>query len=321
MDTTETQVNDGTIESAIAKLIQPEEPEQPEVEDADYEEEDQEEEPEQEPEESEEDYEGEDEEDAEEDYEEDSAPELYTVKVDGKEEQVSLEDLKRGYSGQKYVQKGMQEVAQIRKEAEETYAALMAARQQTDQLLQVAQSGQLMTTPVAPDRSKFDSDPIGYMEEKLNYDEQMKQYQNQSAQVQQVLQQQSYAEQQAQQAYLQRELESLRTNVPEFADPKTAEKTKNLILRAGQETYGYSPEEIGMVTDHRALKVLLDAARYREMMGGKEQARKTKTAPKSRPVKGGAKQTGSNVKAIRERKSRLKRSGSIDDALGLILNA
>jgi hypothetical protein len=108
VESTETQVNDGTIESAIAKLIQPE------VKDADYEEEDQEE-PEQEPEESEDDYEGEDEEDTEEEYEEDSAPELYTVKVDGKEEQVSLEDLKRGYSGQKYVQKGMQEVAQIRK--------------------------------------------------------------------------------------------------------------------------------------------------------------------------------------------------------------
>jgi hypothetical protein len=320
VDTTETQVNDGTIESAIAKLIQPEEPEQPEVEDADYEEEDQEE-PEQEPEESEEDYEGEDEEDTEEDDEEGSAPELYTVKVDGKEEQVSLEDLKRGYSGQKYVQKGMQEVAQIRKEAEETYAALMAARQQTDQLLQVAQSGQLMAHPVAPDRSKFDSDPIGYMEEKLNYEDQWQRYQKQSEQIQQTLQQQRYAEQRAQQAHLQRELDSLMTNVPEFADPKTAEKAKDLILRTGETIYGYTPEEIGMVTDHRALKVLLDAARYREMMGGKEQARKTKTAPKSRPVKGGAKQTGSNVKAIRERKSRLKKSGSIDDALGLILNA
>jgi hypothetical protein len=215
----------------------------------------------------------------------------------------------------------MQEVAQIRRQAEETYAALMAARQQTDQLLQVAQSGHLMTPPVAPDRSKFDSDPIGYMEEKLNYDEQMSRYQNQAAQVQQILQQQSYAEQQAQQVYLQRELEALRTNVPEFADAKSAGKVKDMILKVGQESYGYSPEEIGMVTDHRALKVLLDAAKYREMMGGKDQARKTKTAPKSRPVKGGAKQTGSNVKAVRERKSRLKRTGSIDDALGLILNA
>jgi hypothetical protein len=45
VESTETQVNDGTIESAIAKLIQPE------VKDADYEEEDQEE-PEQEPEKS-----------------------------------------------------------------------------------------------------------------------------------------------------------------------------------------------------------------------------------------------------------------------------
>jgi hypothetical protein len=40
--------------------------------------------------------------------EQDPEAELITVKVDGVEEQVTLEDLKKGYSGQKYVQQGMQ---------------------------------------------------------------------------------------------------------------------------------------------------------------------------------------------------------------------
>lgn len=322
MDTTETQVNDGTIESAIAKLIQPEEPE---VEETEGELEEDQEQPEAEDEAESEDDEDEsepeeDEEDAEED-EEDSAPDLYTVKVDGKEVQVSLEDLKRGYSGQQYVQKGMQEAAQLRKQAEEAYAALMAERQQVNQVIQQVQQGQLMSPPKEPDRSLFESDPIGYMEAKMKYDDDLAAYQGQQMQVQQFLQQQSYAEQQAQQVYLQQELEKLKSTVPEFADPKLATKARDELLQVGSEVYGYTPEEIGMVMDSRAIRVLRDAAKYQAMMRGKKDATKLKTAPKSRPVKGGAKRTDSNVKAVRERKSRLKQTGSIDDALGLILNA
>lgn len=322
MDTTETQVNDGTIESAIAKLIQPEELEVEETE-GELEEDQEQPEAEDEPESENDDDESEpeeDEEDAEED-EEDSTPELYTVKVDGKEVQVSLEDLKRGYSGQQYVQKGMQEAAQLRKQAEEAYAALMAERQQVNQVIQQVQQGQLMPQPKEPDRSLFESDPIGYMEAKMKYDDDLAAYQGQQMQVQQFLQQQSYAEQQAQQVYLQQELEKLKSTVPEFADPKLASKARDELIQVGSEVYGYAPEEIGMVMDSRAIRVLRDAAKYQAMMRGKKDAAKLKTAPKSRPVKGGAKRTDSNVKAVRERKSRLKKTGSIDDALGLILNA
>lgn len=318
MDTTETQI-DGTIESAIASLIQPEEPETEEIEG--YEEEEETEEPEAEDDSDEDEYEAdEDEEDAEED-DENSAPELYTVKVNGKEEQVSLEDLKRGYSGQQYVQQGMQEAANLRKQAEQTFNALMAERQQLNQAYQQIISGGVVQPPQAPDKSLFESDPIGYMEAKMKYDDDVVAFNNQNAYMQQVMQQQSAAEQQAQQAYLQSELQMLKTAVPEFADPKQAPKLRDAIMNVGQKVYGYSPEEIGTVMDHRALRVLRDAIKYQELMGGKDQAKKTKVVPKSRPVRGGAKKSDSNVKAVRERKSRLKKSGSIDDALGLILNA
>ena len=67
--------------------------------------------------------------------------ELFTVKVDGQEVKVPLEDLKRSYSGQAYIQKGMQEAASAKKEAEGVYLALLEERQKTSELLTQLQSG------------------------------------------------------------------------------------------------------------------------------------------------------------------------------------
>ena len=44
--------------------------------------------------------------------------ELYQVKIDGEDREVTLDELKRGYSGQKYIQKGMSDVASQKKQFE-----------------------------------------------------------------------------------------------------------------------------------------------------------------------------------------------------------
>jgi hypothetical protein len=246
------------------------------------------------------------------------APPLHTVKVDGTEVQVSLEDLKRGYSGQKYVQKGMQEAAAARKQAEEVYANLLNERQQISYLLQAAQSG-LPQEPIAPSKEHFDSDPIGYMEAKMQYDEAKTAYDGQIGQLQQVVQQQGQAQQYAQRVYLEREMETLKALVPEFAEPETAAKARDRLVTMGQEFYGYDMNEIGQVMDHRAIRVLNDAIKYQELISGKNKA-VTNAKPKAkRTVRAGAKKTRSNKDAERQTRQKLKKSGSIDDALNLIL--
>lgn len=314
MDTTELDSFESAVEGLLAPQPEAEEVEAEAVEESEAEEVEAELE---EVEESEDDSEEEDEyEDTEE--AEAAAPDLYTVKVDGKEEQVSLDDLKRGYSGQKYVQKGMQEAAAMRKQVEEVYANLLNERQQISNLLQHAQSG-LPQAPTAPTKEQFDSDPIGYMEAKLQYDEAKAEYDGQIAQLQQVVEQQGQAQQAAQRAYLEREMETLKTLVPEFAEPDTAAQTRDRLVTMGQEIYGYEPGEIGAVMDHRAIRVLHDAIKYQELMSGKQKA-VTKAKPKAkRTVKAGAKKTRSNADAERQTRQKLKKSGSIDDALSLIL--
>ena len=258
------------------------------------------------------------------DYEEDAVQvddsELIAVKVDGQIKNVTLDELKQGYSGQEYVQKGMQENATMKKEVESVYQALMNERQQVSQLLQQMQNGDLSAKPEAPSKELFDSDPIGYMEQKMKYDEAMEKYSTQMQQVQQVTQQQTQAEQMAKQKYLQGEMEQLKKVIPEFADSKKAGQIKQKLVNSGSNYYGYTAEEIGLVQDHRAIRVLHDAIKYREIMEGKDSA--VKKTNKKRVVKAGAKKVSDGGSKVRQKQmAKLKQSGSIQDAVSLIMNS
>ena len=317
MDTTDEMTFDGSIESAISQLVQPEPEEQPtetaEVEE-DFEEEEQEaEEPEQDD-EVEEDYE----EDAEEaDSEE---PEVYSVKVDGVEQQVTLEDLKRGYSGQQYVQQGMQQVAEMRKQFEQIAGDFLNEREQAKAVFAQVQNMQIPSAPVPPSVELAETDPFRYSAEKAKYDVAANEYQQKMSEIQQALEGNSQAEQQARNAYLQREMETLKQAIPDFADPQKAESLRSNMFKVSQETYGFDPQEIAAITDSRVLRVLHDAIQYRAAQGGKEQAIKKAKAKPKRVVKPGAKKMASNRDSTRQARSKLKRSGSIQDAMSLILN-
>ena len=252
--------------------------------------------------------------------EEPVTPEFFTVKVNGQEEQVTLENLKQGYSGQKYVQQGMQDVAAQRKEAETVYTALTKEREQMAQLYQQIQQGGLAQPPVKPTKELFDADPIGYMQKNLEYEEQMTSYNQQMAQLEQVSQQQSQAQQTAMKAHLQEQMQILQKDIPDFADSKKATATREGLIKTGTHHYGYTNEEIAQITDARAIKVLHDAMKYQDIISGKSKA-EAKTKSAKPVVKPGAKKIATPNAKIRSRqKAKLKESGSIDDALGLILN-
>ena len=263
--------------------------------------------------------EDEDYEDVEEDAEEtDPVGDVHTVKVDGEEKQVTLEELKRGYSGQQYVQKGMQEAAEARKQAESVYQALTQERQNLAQLVQNLQAGQL-SPPQEPSREMFDSDPIGYMEAKMQYEDQVKEYNVKASQIQEQLQAQSEAEQRARAVYAQQEAQKLIEIIPELRDAGKATQFKEKIVKAATEFYGYTPEEIAAIGSHRDFMVLRDAMLYREMVANKDVVKQK--AKKARPsIKPGAKRVRTNNDVERKQRSQLKKTGSINDALSLILD-
>lgn len=334
MDTTTDQAAPGSIEAALGKFFETDEPvaedEDTEAVAAETESDVGDEEPEEEQEADADADDGDEDdataEDAENDDDEYDEDQLVTVKVDGKTQQVTLKELKRGYSGQQYVQQGMQQAAEARKQAEAVYSALLQERQQVAQMLQQAQQGGIPQPPQEPSKELFQTDPIGYMEQKMKYDEDVQAYQSQMAQYAQVVQQQSQAEQVALEAYLRQQQQQLLAMEPELADPEVAGQWKEKLLAKAPEFYGYTAEEISGVMDHRALRVLADALRYRELQAGKAGAQKKAQAEarkqRGKVLKPGAKRTAApKQKALQQQKSRLKRTGRIEDAIGLLLDA
>ena len=242
---------------------------------------------------------------------------LYTVKVDGKEEHRTLDQLKQGYAGQSAIGRGLQENAQVRKQLEQEKALFQQQQQQFLQLHQRAQNGGLQA-PTPPTRELFESDPIGYMEEKLKYDEAHAQYAQNMQQLNQVQQQRTQAQEQANQAYLQEQAELLQKHIPEFADPEKGDKLKNSLVQTGVQ-YGFTEQEMSAVTDSRYVRALNDARKYRELVAKRKSVQAK--GEKARPVvKAGAKKRQDSNAATRNKaKTRLQKTGSIEDALSLIL--
>ena len=328
-EATENQM-DGTIESAISSLIAPEEIIEDTIEEETQETEEISAESEVEEEiDSEEDV-TEDEEveasDSDEDYEDQvedarsEEPQRYSVKVDGQETEVSLEDLKQGYSGQKYVQKGMQETADMKKEVATVYEALNNERQVIAELYQSIQQGGIATQPVKPTKELFDADPIGYMQKNIAFEEEMGAYNQQMAQIQQVSQQSSVASENAQKAYLQEQMQILQKDIPDFADEKKSVLLREKLVTTGTTHYGYTNDEISQITDARAIKVLHDAQKYQDIISGKSKA-KVKTQSANSVIKPGAKKVSTPKAKVRSRQmAKLRGSGDMKDALDLILN-
>ena len=243
---------------------------------------------------------------------------LISVKVDGKEERWTLDQLKQSAAGQAAINKRFQEEADARKQIQQHAAALQQQQQQVMQLHQQAQNGGLQA-PIPPTRELFESDPIGYMEEKLKYDEGKAQYDQNMYQLQNVQKQRAQAQQAAHQTYLQEQAQVLTQHIPDIADPKKGEAIKNALVDTGV-SYGFTPEEMQNVTDARYVRALNDARKYRELVA-KRKSTQSK-GEKARPVvKAGAKKRqDGNAVTRKKAQARLQKTGSIEDALSLILN-
>ena len=243
---------------------------------------------------------------------------VFSVKVDGKEEQWTLDQLKQSAAGQAAINKRFQEAAEARKQIEQQAAVLQQQQQQVAALYQQAQNGGLQA-PTPPTRETFESDPIGYMEEKLKYDEAKAQYDQNMFQMQTMQQQNMQAQQEAHQSYLKEQAEVLTQHIPEIADPEKGEVIKNALVKTGMD-YGFSAEEMQGVTDARYVRALNDARKYRELVAKRKSAQSK--GEKARPVvKAGAKKrVDSNAATRKKAQQRLQKTGSIEDALSLILN-
>lgn len=243
-------------------------------------------------------------------------PDTFTVKVDGKDVQVTLEDLKRSYSGQAYIQKGMQEAAAVKKQLAEAAQNLQAEQQRFMQFAQQVQQQGIMSPPRRPDPKLAETDPLGYIQAEAKFNDDVQRYQAQQMQMQQMQRQQQQFQEQQRMEVLRQQAQILMESIPEFADPQKRTQFQERVKKTGVE-YGYSEEEMLTIEDARAIKVLHDAMKWRELQSAKAKAKKQPEAPRN--VKPTARRPEPQQLVRAKKLKQAKQSGRLTDFADLIL--
>jgi hypothetical protein len=174
--------------------------------------------------------------------------------------------------------------------------------------------------PQKPDYSMVSVDPIGYAEQKAIYEQRKEQ-------IDYLLANQQYTAQQRQQSEAQR-LEELRSrewqatldHMPELKDPKRLSSFVGEIQKVGEE-FGYNAQELQQIgLDHRHVRVLADAIKWRNLQASKS---KVPAKVEGRPPvqRGGTRQSPDMQKSrdTRVAMDRLKSSGSLRDGVAALL--
>lgn len=252
-----------------------------------------------------------------EDTEEQEQPQVFSVKVDGKEVEVTLDELQKGYSRTQDYTRKTQQIAEVRKATEAELQAVRAEREQYAQLLSAleAQVQQVAQPNIDWDRL-YQEDPIEWVRQR----EVMRENQEKSAAIQSEQQRLAQLSQQEQaqfmQQRLQQEQEALLAAIPDWKDAKKAQAEKALLVEFGQKI-GFTPDELKSVVDHRAVLMLRKAALYDQMMSKRGNIKPvTNNGP--RPAKPGAAGRVSNTTEAVRAQQRVAKTGRVDDAANAI---
>ena len=240
-------------------------------------------------------------------------PSLHRVKVQGQELEVSLDELKSGYSRDSDYRQKTHALAEQRRMLDDQKTSLSRSydgklKELTD-LIGAAESyiGQSSKEDL---QKMYEEDPT--QAAKIDF-----QQRQQRESFNKLKQQAEVAKLQQYNQYLDEQKRLAATKIPEYSDPVKGVTFKNQMKNTLSE-YGFNDQEIGSLADHRFLMVLKDAMEYKNLKSKPVTNKKVTTAPKV--VKSGTpKMEDSRRAAVKQKIGRLRRSGKINDAQSAIL--
>ena len=248
--------------------------------------------------------------------EEGEQPQTFTVKVDGKEVSVTLDELQKGYSRTQDYSRKTQQIAEVRKQAEAETYAVRAEREQYAQLLGALQTQLQSSEPQIDLERLYHEDPIEWVRQKEVMRERQEKLGAIQSEQQRLYQVSQYEQQRAMEAQLASQQEALLAALPDWKDPKKAKAEKALVIESAKAA-GFTDEDLKSVYDHRLVLLLRKAALFDQMVS-KRQGIKPVVNNGPRPAKPGAAGRVSTTTEGMRAKQRLAKTGRIDDATSAI---
>jgi len=241
----------------------------------------------------------------------------YKVKVAGQELDVTLDELRNGYSRDADYRRKTEELSNDRKnfhsQSEKQRQDYSQKLTEMNQILSNAQQELNTEINSADLEALYEEDPAqaAKIEHRLRRKQEMLNSSIQKTQSEQKIQFDGY---------LQTEKTKLVNNIPDFADPGKASNLKS-NMRSHLAKYGFNDSEIAQVYDHRILMLVNDAMKFGNLQKAKPNLAKKISKP-SRMFSSGIKQDKSDVrsKVSKDKFSRLRKTGHIKDAQDVFLD-
>ena len=241
----------------------------------------------------------------------------YKVKVAGQELDVTLDELRNGYSRDADYRQKTEELSYQRKqfqsESEKQRLSYSEKLNELNQRLSTAQVDLNAEINSSELDKLYEEDPT----EAARVERKLKKKQdalNQSMYQAQAEQKEQFS------SFLQEQQRKLVSKMPEFSDPAKASNIK-ANMKSTLNNYGFNDQEVAQVYDHRIVMLVNDAMKYRSMQNSKPNIAKKITKP-SKPFSSGVKQgkNEANLKVRKEKFSRLKKTGSMKAAQDVFLD-
>ncbi len=247
---------------------------------------------------------------------EEEALDLYTVKVDGEESEVTLQELLDGYGYQAHNTRKSQQLAEERTTLETETAEVRQSREAYAERLAQVEEALTGMTPEEPDWEKLEKEnPQRFTIEHAKWQRHQSHLAAVKAERESVRTDQMADYEKQLREYRASESDALLKVIPAWKDAEKA-KAGAAEISAYAQTLGYSEAEVNQVMDHRAILMMRKSMLYdRSRKTGKE---KLKGKPKgsSKTLKPGVRRPrGSKAtKRVLDARRRVRSTGSVKDA-------
>ena len=247
---------------------------------------------------------------------------VYTIRVDGEDVDVTLEELQKGYSRQQTFTKRSQELAEQRRAFEAEQAEIKQLRDQYAQQLELVAQQIQQTIPQEPDWVALSKEVSAeeYNRIKAGYEYQKQSLERAEQERNRIAQEQQAEQQEAMKKHLEAQRDEMMNRIPSWQDEGTRNEERLEVIKYAQRRIGFSEEEIANASDARAIELLYKAWKWDSLQEKKPSVKKrTRKAPKM--AKAGQPKTKAQV-ASRSRQQamdRLNKEKSVDAAVKFLM--
>jgi len=231
----------------------------------------------------------------------------------------TLEEIEKGFLRLQDYTRKTQELSSNRKQLEEAAQRFVNQDKQVKEFAEFAKKVVENYAPKPPDAAMINTDPVGYLQQREAFDRASQTW-RQIVESQQSISQRLEASEGAQnQEQIHAETKALIERVPALATEEGWRAFKTEATDIGGKAYGFTPDEIAGIRDHRYVLALKDAIEYRKIQSTKMKAvAAAKNAPP--PVRAAARpapnrSTQQTQKVLMER---ARQSGSVEDIAQLL---